>query len=113
MGTSLANLVPIWSGPVTTGLAISEEQSVQLNNMDQGQSRLGSSFTHFISISVGDDEEQTKGLEKLQNRLENVEGIGKKKNLKKGKKPKGKKGGKKRAVEQEKERKVKEAKNKK
>ena len=36
-----------------------------------------------MSISVGDDEEQTRGLEKLQNRLEEVEGIGKKKNLKK------------------------------
>ena len=51
--------------------------------MDQGQSRLGSSFTHFISLSIGDDEEQTKGLEKLQNMSENVKGIGKKKNLKK------------------------------
>merc|ERR1711895_147251 len=51
--------------------------------MDQCQSRLGSFFTHFVSLSVGDDEEQTKGIEKLQNMLENVEGIGKKKNLKK------------------------------
>merc|ERR1712215_594521 len=53
------------------------------NNMDQGQSRFGSSFTHFVSLSVGGDEEQTKGIENLQNMLENVEGIGKKKNLKK------------------------------
>ena len=65
--TSVANLVPIGSGPVTMGLASSEDRSVQLNNMDQGQSRLGSSFTHFVSLSVGDDEEQTKGIEKLQN----------------------------------------------
>ena len=61
--TSMANLVPIGSGPVVTEPATSEDRSVQLNNMDQGQSRLGSSFTHFISLSIGDDEEQTNGLE--------------------------------------------------
>merc|ERR1712215_97899 len=81
--TSVANLVLIGSGPVTTGLASGEDRSVQLNNMDRCQSRLGSNFTHFVPLSVGDDEEQTKGIEKLQNMLENVKGIGKKKNLKK------------------------------
>ena len=81
--TSVANLVPIGSGPVTTGLAGGEDRSAQLNNLDQIQSRLGSSFTHFVSLSIGDQEEQTKGIEKLQNMLENVEGIGKRKNLKK------------------------------
>ena len=74
--TSVANLVPIGSGPVVTESATSEDRSVQLNNMDQGQSRLGSSFTHFVSLSVGDDEEQTKGIENLQNILEHMEGIG-------------------------------------
>ena len=70
-------MVLIGPGPVTTGLAVGEDQSVQLNNMDQIQSRLGSSFTHFVSLSIEDQEEQTKGIEKLQNMLENVEGIGK------------------------------------
>ena len=73
--TSVANLVPIGSGLVVAEPATSEVGSVQLNNMDQGQSRLGANFTHFVSISVGDDEEQTKGLEQLQNRFEEVEGI--------------------------------------
>ena len=38
--TSVANLVPIGSGSVTTGLSSGENRSVPLNNMDQNQSRL-------------------------------------------------------------------------
>ena len=79
----MANLVPIGSGPVTTGPASGEDSSEALNNMDQSQSRLGSNFTHFVSLSIGDQEEQTKGIKKLQNMLDNVKGIGMKKNLKK------------------------------
>ena len=76
-------MIAIGSGPVVAEPATGEVSSAQLNNMDQGQPRLGTDFSHFVSISVGDDEEQTKGLEKLQNRLEEIEGIGRKKNLKK------------------------------
>merc|ERR1712236_176242 len=79
----MANLVPIGSVPVTTRPASGEDSSGARNNMNQSQSRLGSNFTHFVSLSIGDQEEQTKRIEKLQNMLENVEGIGKRKNLKK------------------------------
>ena len=57
--TSVANLIPIGSGPVVTDPASSEVSSAQLNNMDIGQPRLGTDFSHFVSIAVGDDEEQT------------------------------------------------------
>ena len=76
-------MIPIGSGPVETDPASGEVNSAQLNNMDLGQPRLGTEFSHFVSIAVGDDEEQTEALEKLQNKLGEIQGIGRKKNLKK------------------------------
>ena len=79
--TSEGNLVPIGSSVVVGRLANSEDNSLIQSTMSQP--RVGSEFTHFISLSFGNHDEQLKGIEKFQNMLQNVEGIGKKKNLKK------------------------------
>ena len=47
------------------------------------QPRVRLEFTHFISLSIGNQEEQLKGIEKFQNMLQNIQGIGEKKSLKK------------------------------
>ena len=46
------------------------------------QQRVGMEFTHFISLSLGSQEE-LKGIEKFQNMLQNVLGIGEKKKTQK------------------------------
>ena len=66
-----------------TDSASGEVNSAQFSNMDLGQPNLGAEFSHFVSITIGDDEEQTKSMEKLQNKLGEIQGIGRKKNLKK------------------------------
>ena len=81
--TSVPNLIPIGSGPVVTDSASGEVNSAQFSNMDLGQPNLGAEFSHFVSLTIGDDEEQTRSMEKFQDKLWEIQGIGRKKNLKK------------------------------
>ena len=67
--TSVANLIPIGSGPVGTDSASGELNLAQFSNMDLGQPNLGGELSHFVSITIGDDEEQTKSTEELQNKF--------------------------------------------
>ena len=77
----MGNLVPIGSKAVVGRLANGKDKSANQSIMIQ--QRVVLEFTHFISLSAGNQEEQLKGIEKFQNMLQNVEGIGEKKNLKK------------------------------
>ena len=76
-------MIPIGSGPVGTDSASGELNLAQFSNMDLGQPNLGGELSHFVSITIGDDEEQTESMEKLQSKLSEIQGIGRKKNLKK------------------------------
>ena len=52
--TSVANLIPIGSGPVVSDKASGEVNSALVNNMELGQPNLGAEFSHFVSLSIGE-----------------------------------------------------------
>ena len=62
--TSVGNLVPIGSGTVEGRLANGEDNSADQSIMSHP--RVGMELTHFISLSLGNQEEQLKGIEKFQ-----------------------------------------------
>ena len=51
-----------------------------MNNMELGQPNLGAEFSHFVSLSIGEDDEQLKSIKKLQDKLVEIPGVGSKKN---------------------------------
>ena len=71
----MGNLVPVASGTVESKLANGEDKPGERSIMSH---RIGMEFTHFISLSLGEQQE-LKGIEKFQDTLQSVLGIGEKK----------------------------------
>ena len=79
LATSVGNLIPVASYTVESRLANGgdrhEKQGIMAN-------RIGCEFTHFISLSLV-DEHELKEIEKFQETLKSIPGIGKPKKIEK------------------------------
>ena len=71
----MGNLVPVASGTVESKLANGEDKPGDRSIMSH---RIGMEFTQFISLSLGEQQE-LKGIEKFQDTLQSVLGIGERK----------------------------------